>query len=537
MSYLGDLQDRLDEAKASGADDKNIKDIQDKIKQQQESIRKGFISTGVSAFVGSLRQGAEYMKQIAEAAGDTHMVEMAEQLGAFAQNLGAAAEGAATGGWIGAIVGGVSDIISQTVNAFVEAEVLSYQMARNAEMFANALQLKNLSVVAKDFESIFGQDKSALMSEYGKKATESARAYRDEMTKLETTEHNYQQGVMRSLGGLIFTGLPFFGFQDTVASNENLAYMDAKKKGYNELQAMSIKTKDYSGWANFWGKQDEYTSLKDLAPQLWDENGELNIENAKEFLSINQQLSDEQRRQIEQVVEINEKYKEAEDGLKSMLSSMFGNTASTLADATIEGLHNGATQGAEDMKRILGGTAKELQKSMVESIYAKYMQKYQDKAFDLLMEGGGEEDLLGLYNEMLNSMGPTIQMAQNAARRMEEMGEAMGFDMSGLQNATPSQASYQTISETTGTAIDGRLTSLQISSGEQTGLLGMMNMSMSQMLEQVSNGARIADDVRNILNDSYLELVEIRKNTGDNVSELKLVKQMVATIEEHTRRL
>ena len=138
---------------------------------------------------------------------------------------------------------------------------------------------------------------------------------------------------------------------------------------------------------------------------------------------------------------------------------------------------------------------------------------------------------------MLNSMGPTIQMAQNAARRMEEMGEAMGFDMSGLQNATPSQASYQTISETTGTAIDGRLTSLQISSGEQTGLLGMMNMSMSQMLEQVSNGARIADDVRNILNDSYLELVEIRKNTGDNVSELKLVKQMVATIEEHTRRL
>lgn len=537
MSYLGDLKNRLAEAKASGADDKNIKDIQDKIKQQQESIRKGFIATGVSAFVSSLRQGAEYMKQIAEAAGDTHMVEMAEQLGAFAQNIGAAAEGAATGGWIGAIVGGVSDIISQTVNAFVEAEVLSYQMARNAEMFANALQLKNLSVVAKDFESIFGQDKSALMSEYGKKATESARAYREEMTKLENTEHNYQQGVMRSLGGLIFTGLPFFGFQETVASNENLAYMDAKEKGYNELQAMSIKTKDYSGWANFWGKQDEYTSLKDLAPQLWDENGEFNIENAKEFLSINQQLSDEQRRQLEQVVEINEKYKEAEDGLKSMLSSMFGNTASTLADATIEGLHNGATRGAEDMKRILGGTAKELQKSMVESIYARYMQKYQDKAFDLLMDGGGEEDLLGLYNEMLTSMGPTIQMAQNAARRMEEMGEAMGFDMSGLQNATPSQASYQTISETTGTAIDGRLTSLQISSGEQTGLLGMMNMSMSQMLEQVNNGTRIADDVRNILTDSYLELVEIRKNTGDNVSELKLVKQMVATIEQNTRRL
>jgi hypothetical protein len=40
---------------------------------------------------------------------------------------------------------------------------------------------------------------------------------------------------------------------------------------------MLVKTKDFSGWANLWGRKDEYMTLGELVPELW-ENGELNLE-------------------------------------------------------------------------------------------------------------------------------------------------------------------------------------------------------------------------------------------------------------------
>lgn len=553
-SYLGDLRKRLAEEMGKGdkADANVIKDLKDRIEQEKEAIKKGLVSTGAAFFADSLQRSVEYMRQIAELSGDVQLSETAEGLGSFAQTLGAAAQGFASGGWIGAIVGGVQDMATQLVQSFAQATAETYKQKKNAEDFAKEMKMAALSIETEDFNSIFGSDKSGLMSEYGKKRVESLRAYNEELDKLNSQDYapDQKQQWWEGLGMAIFGG-PLLSLIDPVAgvaapyiigaqekdTQAFEAYQDALSRGLTGLQTMMIKTKDQSGFANFFGVQDEYTALGDLAPELWGDDGVFSVKNAEKFLKTNQQINDEQREQIENMIELQSKVDEAKQGMKDALASVFSNTASALADATIEGLHNGATMGAADMKRILSGTAKELQKSMVESIYAKYMSKYQDEAFKILEKGGGEEDLMRLYSDMLTQMEQTIPIAQNAARKMEEMGEAMGFDMSGLQNATPSQASYQTVSETTGTAIDGRLTSLQISSGEQTGLLGMMNMSMSQMLEQVSNGARIADDVRNILTDSYLELVEIRKNTGDNVSELKLVKQMVATIEEHTRRL
>lgn len=527
------------------------KELAKEIEQRKSQLSLDAFSTSMGVFSEGLNIATNAISRLATASGSEALAGVAEsmeQVGGIMQKTMA---GFAAGGPYGAIAGAAIGIGEQVVNAFVGMAEAAAKSINAAEKLHTALRSIALDeTLKKDLDSIFGSSFDQRI-ENARNVLEYTSDIGTRKSLVDSVIQANAEAIALQLSGgspadyLIGTIMgPVLGGIGSALFRQSKDYEDAvnKMEAYREMiGSAQIRTEYSKGFLGI-GRSQTFQSLSELAAkenvELFDKNGVVNVDFLRTLSQTYDTLTDDEKSFIDAAITDAEAYRDAVDQVKSSLSSLFSSTSSALADATIEGLHNGATMGAADMKRILSGTAKELQKSMVESIYAKYMSKFEDVMINGIMEKSWtEEDIMYQYSELLNNMGPTIQMAQNAAMRMEEMGEAMGFDMSGLQNATPSQASYQTVSETTGTAIDGRLTSLQISAGEQTGLLGMMNMSMSRMLEQVSNGARIADDVRNILTDSYLELVEIRKNTGDNVSELKLVKQMVATIEEHTRRL
>lgn len=444
-THLKDLQKELEAEKDKGdkADKRRIEDLARQIEQEQEQLTLDFKATIADGIVKGLQTVVDLMKQLADAVGNETLGEAAAGMGAFAQNLSAAYEGfKSSGSWVGAVIGGVSDMATQAVQAFMQAEAETKKMKDNAEAFAMAMKLAELSVNKADYSGIFGSDRSGLLSAYANTSVKAFRSYREELDKLNSTDWAPDEFTKKweGLGKDIF--IPTTGILGNLTmitsrltgekkevSKGFQAYQDAISRGMKGLQTMMVKTKDNSGFANFFGIQDEFTALGDLAPEIFGQDGMLDVENAKLFLQTNTQISEEQRKQIENAIELNEKYQEAREGMKDLLSGIFGDLSSLLADATLEGLETGAELGGDALKDKLTGSIKDLKKMMIEGIYARYFNQYQDQALEMLENGGNEEDLVSLYGEMIDKITDTAAIAQKAAEHFDEVAGRSGFNL------------------------------------------------------------------------------------------------------------
>ena len=95
------------------------------------------------------------------------------------------------------------------------------------------------------------------------------------------------------------------------------------------------------------------------------------------------------------------------------------------------------------------------------------------------------------------------------------------------------------MSQDTRAELNGRFTALQISgenilsqTGAQTELIGLLNTNVD--LWDMRN---IADEVRTIQVNSYLELQEINLNTANAVKELKMANVVLSGIKAGTDRI
>jgi hypothetical protein len=167
------------------------------------------IGGAVKGIADGLKKAAEYMNRVAEVSGDGRLKESAEQLGAVAQNFAAAGGGAATGGWIGAIVGGASDMISQTVQAISEAGLLEAQAAKNAEDWARALHNVGVEMDATAYESPFGERNLAKGREAMRSSAEAAKRYAEEMAAINR-KYSEQEIDMLIYGGATSAGINTF---------------------------------------------------------------------------------------------------------------------------------------------------------------------------------------------------------------------------------------------------------------------------------------------------------------------------------------
>ena len=84
------------------------------------------------------------------------------------------------------------------------------------------------------------------------------------------------------------------------------------------------------------------------------------------------------------------------------------------------------------------------------------------------------------------------------------------------------------MSQDTGAELNGRFTALQISgenilsqTGAQTELIGLLNTNVGDIRVDLWDMRNIADEVRTIQVNSYLELQEIRQNTGSIIKPIQ----------------
>lgn len=463
------------------------------LEYQAEAVKaKGmqYIADGAVEAADGVSFLADKLSELAKATGDERLSETAEQFGAIAQNFAAAGKGFQSGGWIGAIIGGATDMITQTFSAFATAKAEAKEYEDNRRDFLNEynlLQLRN-RMSAEDQDNVFGTSALKRASEAAKVAQDAMAQYTEEITKRTAPEIRKE---FNSLGAAIFSGGMFGGWLGLGkrVSNESKVLMKSYKKGYSDLQAMAVKTRDYSGWANFWGKKDKYTSLKDLAPQLWDkETGDFDIDAAKAFLETNTQINDEQRKQIQNVIDLKEAYDEALQVLKDDVADTFGSLGEGVLDSIVGAVQNGDIA-INKFSDSVGKTFEKLgKKIMQELFFQKEFDKLQEdllKTYDLGNSEAIANSQMDIVSRFFDTIGSKMDAAETWLEDWKKKAAEKGFSIFGEDDKDWLGTTADSITQSILNGIRGGKTGIKEFSGdfEDAMKTAVMNSIKMQYLE------------------------------------------------------
>jgi len=311
-----------------------------------------------------LQQMATYMREYAQASGDANLEQQAESISNFASDLQAAASGAQSGGWIGAVFAYIGNIFTRTISSIVQTQVETaklenalYELERAAKAVNNEMLLSG-----ENRENIFGTDV------YGK--------YLDAVELYKKAERDLAASLDELTTSIIFgdveknTGL--------IARGAAKSYKEALEKGYNELESMQIKTKDRGDLLEGIGIGDKYTSLKDLYPKLFNSDGSLNIDQLKLFKSnkdLWNLLTKEQQKYFDSILSNAELMDNALTAQEEYLSNLFSGLSDNISDA----FWQAATEGTNAMQAIGDSIDEIVAKWIQQQAYMMFIQPVFDE--------------------------------------------------------------------------------------------------------------------------------------------------------------
>ena len=152
----------------------------------------------------------------------------------------------------------------------------------------------------------------------------------------------------------------------------------------------------------------------------------------------------------------------------------------------------------------------------------KYDKRLKDwyKLFSGYMEGGylGEGEQDDLRDEWQGIVNDALEEWKHWQKIME-----WDTESSANQQQSASSGGYETMTQDQASELNGRFTALNESSLRQ---------------EAIQQGiSNIADDMRNIIAQSYLELQQISENTGEIIKPIKQMQLDIAEVKRNTSRI
>jgi len=439
--------------------------------EERRTLGMKSLSDGAAQAAGSIKMISDALNELGQATGDEALLKQSKVLAGVAQNFSAAGQGAAAGGWIGAIVGGATDIIGQVMSAFVRMKAFEEQAKEGMKDFAHGIKMLSLKVDEKDYENIFGVSALSKSIDAYNLAQTAAKEYFDSVNKEYDPEitgrkwagdfdssGNKEYVVKKVKASEIVSGE--WEFIDK--SKKAKAELEAYKNGYNALEAMMVKTRD-----RIIDRKDEYKGLKDLAPELW-EGGAFNIENAKVFLETNKQITEEQKKQIEEVIGFNDAYEEALAILRNDLADTFGNLGSDFTNALVDAVENG-TNAWEAFEEAGANSLEKLGKKLVTELF--FSKKFNQLQTDLEAAYNASDDpekiaekQMAVLDSFFDNIQGDMTQAQTWMENWKAKGEEAGFNLwEGAEaGRETTQKGLASMSQDSANELNGRFASLQV---------------------------------------------------------------------------
>ena len=336
------------------------------------------------------------------------------------------------------------------------------------------------------------------------------------------------------------------------------AYRDAykyQKETIDNYKRIAQEQARYSGshhsWNYYWGgfSQEQIDRLSGKIGRDW--NGDIWNLTPEEMKMLREtvdmwetiqntgkggygdRLTDKLNDYIDQAGTLEELTNELYEGLTGMsFDSMYDSFVDNLMDMKYD-----AKAASEDiseyfMRAMLSNKIGELYSEKLEDWWKKFGASMEDNELT-------EEERKALQDEYM-------QYVDEAMKLRDELAAATGYDKISQESYSQSSSSrgFQAMSQDTGEELNGRFTALQIAGEEiknqniiQSQSLNLLTVKADALLSINTETRNIADDTRDLIAQSYLELVQISENTGAIVKPIQQMQRDIAEVKKNTAKL
>ena len=338
----------------------------------------------------------------------------------------------------------------------------------------------------------------------------------------------------------------------TLEKAREKAYKDIiKSMPVGDVDAVTFGLAQLFKSGKFAGKMTEYAFGGPQAKEIFDfiqANGGYDLQNKliseeaiwamKSNADIWSKLPEWMQQAIDKFVELNDQTKELEETLNE---DLFQTTSQGLEEAILEGLKGGKRGIAdfgEDFEEIMRNAL--LQSFVIDQLRGKAQEFY--KKYTLLADSdeNGKLDLTAEeISDLRKDWNDIIKAATEEAKNIDAI---VGGSSSSSQEA--SKKGFATASQDSIDELNGRFTALQIAGEEiknqsitQSQSLNILTMKADTLISINTETRNIADDTRDLIASSYLELVQISENTGAIIKPIQQMQKDMAEVKNNTKGL
>lgn len=285
---------------------------------------------------------------------------------------------------------------------------------------------------------------------------------------------------------------------------------------------------DFSGTDSLWNLTPEQMKALRSDVWLWD------IMESSGKGGYGERVTDKLDDYIEQAGKLEELTDSLYEGLIGMsFDSMYDSFVSSLMD-----MEKSAEDFADDISKYF---MQAMLSNAIGEQFSDKLRAWYDKFGEAMKDDGTLDN-----NERKELMDEYMGYVDEAMKLRDELAAATGYDKISQESTSQSASSkgFQEMSQDTGEELNGRFTALQIAGEEiknqniiQSQSLNLLTVKADALLSIDTETRNIADDTRDLIAQSYLELVQISENTGAIVKPIQQMQRDIAEVKKNTAKL
>ena len=231
------------------------------------------------------------------------------------------------------------------------------------------------------------------------------------------------------------------------------------------------------------------------------------------------------------------------------LEELTDNLYEGLTGMSFDSMYDSFVSSLMDMEKSAEDVADDISKYFMQAMLSNAIgEQFSDKLrtwYDKFGEAMKDDGTLD-NNERKELMDEYMGYVDEAMKLRDELAAATGYDKISQESTSQSASSkgFQAMSQDTGEELNGRFTALQIAGEEiknqniiQSQSLNLLTVKADALLSMNTETRNIADDTRDLIAQSYLELVQISENTGAIVKPIIQIQKDMAEVKNNTSKL
>lgn len=285
---------------------------------------------------------------------------------------------------------------------------------------------------------------------------------------------------------------------------------------------------DFSGTDSLWNLTPEQMKALRSDVWLWD------IMESSGKGGYGERVTDKLDDYIEQAGKLEELTDSLYEGLIGMsFDSMYDSFISSLMD-----MEKSAEDFADDISKYF---MQAMLSNAIGEQFSDKLRTWYDKFGEAMKDDGTLDN-----NERKELMDEYMGYVDEAMKLRDELAAVTGYDKISQESTSQSASSkgFQAMSQDTDEELNGRFTALQIAGEEiknqniiQSQSLNLLTVKADALLSINTETRNIADDTRDLIAQSYLELVQISENTGAIVKPIQQMQRDIAEVKKNTAKL